>query len=88
MTVYVRIKRLNGRQDHVVLGSWLNQSGVGEVDYYEGGWSDRQLGNVATHLKFEDEEDAIAYVLANGGAISKTLPFTSAEVEENRLNEI
>jgi len=72
--IYVRIKKINGRQDHFYLGAWLNQSGVGEVDYNEGGWNDRHLGNIAPHLKFENEEDAVAYVLANGGEISKTLP--------------
>lgn len=72
--IYVSIKRLNGRQDYFDLGAWLSQSGVGEVDYNEGGWDDRHLGNIAPHLKFENNEDAIAYVLANGGEISKTLP--------------
>lgn len=77
--IYVRIKRLNGRQDHADLGSWLNQSGVFEVDYREGGWDDRHLGNIAPHLRFEKEEDAVAYVLANGGEISKTLPLVLIE---------
>jgi hypothetical protein len=72
--IYVRIKKINGRNDHYVLGAWLNQSGVGEVEYNEGGWNDRHLGNIAPHLKFEREEDAVAYVLANGGEISKTIP--------------
>lgn len=75
--IYVRIKRLNGRQDHYALAVWVNQSGVGEVDYNAGGWSDRSLGNIAPHLKFERHEDAVAYVLANGGKISKTLPLVS-----------
>lgn len=72
--IYVKIKRLNGRADHADLGAWLNQSGVGEVDYFEGGWADRCLGNVHPHLKFKRHEDAVAYVLAHGGEISKTLP--------------
>ena len=72
--VYVRIKKINNRLDHFYLGFWLNQSGVGEVDYNEGGWNDRGRGNVAPHLKFENHEDAVAYVLANGGKISKTIP--------------
>jgi hypothetical protein len=80
--IYVKIKRLNGRQDHADLGTWLNQSGVGEVDYFEGGWTDRSLGNVHPHLKFERHEDAVAYVLAHGGEISKTLPQVKVEDEE------
>lgn len=74
MSVYVRIRKLNGRQDHADLGSWLNQSGVCEVDYFEGGWGDTSMNNIAPHLKFEREEDAMAWVLAHGGEISKTLP--------------
>ena len=76
--IYVKIKRLNGRNDHANLGAWLNQSGVGEVEYFEGGWTDRCLGNVHPHLKFENHEDAVAYVLANGGEISKFLPQVKA----------
>ena len=84
--IYVRIKRLNGRQDHAILGEWLNQSGVGEVDYNEGGWNDRFLGNTAAHLRFERHEDAIAYILANGGEISKTLPMVDPLLREEEEN--
>ena len=74
MSYYVKIRRLNGRSDHVNLGLWLNQSGVVEVEYFEGGWADRSVYNLFPHLKFEREEDAIAYVLAHGGAYSRTVP--------------
>lgn len=74
MSFYVKIPRLNGRMDHVALGSWLNQSGVGEVDYNEGGWTDQCIRNVSPHLRFESECDAIAFVLAHGGEISRTIP--------------
>lgn len=80
--IYVRIPRINGRQDHANLGFWLNQSGVCEADYDEGGWDDRQLGNVAAHLKFENHEDAIAYVLAHGGEVSKTIPLVNPALRE------
>ena len=80
MSFYVKIERLNGRNDHAILGAWLNQSGVGEVDYYEGGWSDQQRYNIRPHLRFEREDDAIAYVLAHGGEISKTLPEMVPEI--------
>lgn len=86
MTVYVRIKKLNGRQDHANLGLWLNQSGVVEVDYFEGGWVDSILPVVAPHLKFDIEEDAMAYVLAHGGEISKTLPVVKKDAEEQEWN--
>jgi hypothetical protein len=74
--IYVRIERMNGRGDHVKIGEWINQSGTGLVYYNAGGWCDRGLGHIAPHLKFENDEDAIAYVLANGGEISKTIPET------------
>jgi len=79
--VYVKIERLNGRRDHANLGEWLNQSGLGEVDYCEGGWNDRQLGTLLPHLKFENEEDAVAFVLAHGGEISRTLPIRASDVD-------
>lgn len=78
--IYVKIRRLIGAQDRVNLGNWLIQSGVGEVDYFEGGWSDRCLGNLHPHLKFEREEDAVAWVLAHGGEISKTIPEALPEI--------
>lgn len=74
MSFYVKIRRLNGRQDHALLGWWLNQSGVGEVDYHNGGWADQCIYDVHPHLKFEREEDAIAYVLAHGGMVTKSIP--------------
>jgi hypothetical protein len=86
MTVYVRIKKLNGRQGHAELGTWLNQSGVGEVDYFEGGWVDSIMPVVAPHLKFDIEEDAMAYVLAHGGEISNTLPVLKKDAEEQEWN--
>lgn len=74
MSFYVKIKRLNGRNDHLALGIWLNQSGVVEVDYHEGGWADQCVHNTHPHLKFEREEDAAAYVLAHGGSITRSVP--------------
>lgn len=80
--IYVRIKRLNGNRDYADLGSWLNQSGVRAVDYNEGGWSDQLIRNVAPHLKFENHEDAMAYVLAHGGEISKVIPEVFQDAED------
>ena len=74
MSYYVRIPRINGRMDHYHLNIWLRDSGINEVDYCEGGWSDGHLYNLAPHLKFEREEDATAYVLAKGGEFSRDLP--------------
>lgn len=81
MTYYVRIPRINGRMDHYLMGAWLEQSGILEVDYCEGGWSDGHMYNLAPHLKFEREEDATAYVLAKGGSYSRELPVMKPAVE-------
>jgi hypothetical protein len=74
MSFYVKIRRLNGRQDHSLLGEWLNQSGVIEVDYHQGGWADQCVYNLHPHLKFEREEDAMAWVLAHGGFYTTKVP--------------
>lgn len=74
MSFYVKVTRMNGRNDHVELGTWLNQSGVIEVDYHEGGWEDKSILPVHPHLKFEKEEDAAAYVLAHGGIVTRSVP--------------
>lgn len=75
---YVQIKRLNGRSDHADLGEWLNSSGVIVAEYYEGGWADGCVKNVAPHLRFEKEEDAVAYVLAHGGSYMTRMPEAPA----------
>lgn len=74
MSFYVRIDRMNGRSDHMRLGDWLNRSGVVETHYYKGGWDDNHVHSIAPHLKFEREDDAIAYVLAHGGSYTTTVP--------------
>lgn len=74
MSFYVRIRRLNGRNDHCRLADWVNRSGLGAVDYNEGGWNDGMIHNAAPHLRFDLEEDAIAYVLANGGTYTTRVP--------------
>jgi hypothetical protein len=85
MSFYVKIKRLNGRKDHAVLAAWLIQSGVVEVDYHEGGWADQFVYNLHPHLKFEREEDAVAYILANGGSYSMDIPKRDPNVESGWL---
>lgn len=74
MYYYVRIKKLNGRVGHLALAEWVNSSGVGEVDYNEGGWADKMIHSVAAHLRFDREGDAIAYVLAHGGKVEMSVP--------------
>lgn len=81
MSYYVRIKRLNGRQDHADLADFLNTCGISNVDYCIGGWEDQMVHNVAAHLKFETEEDALIYIIAKGGDYSTTVPQADLNTE-------
>jgi len=75
MTVYVQVDKINGRQDFFKLANRLTRLGFSDtVMYNEGGWQDKSVEGVLPHLKFEDEQDATAYVLAFGGRVSKTVP--------------
>lgn len=75
MTVYVRIKRLNGRFDFVRLADELQRKGFEDrVEYHQGGWMDHMVKHVLPHLKFEEHDDALAYVLAYGGKVSDKIP--------------
>lgn len=76
MTCYVAIERINGRYDFVELVSKLQMRGFEDrVEYSEGGWQDYMMHTVQPHLKFDNEDDALAYVLAFGGEISKEIPI-------------
>lgn len=83
MSFYIKISRLNGRKDLLTLGDWLNRSGVAAVEYFDGGWEDRSFDAMYSHLKFEREDDAIAYVLVHGGAYSLTPPMISGTYDAN-----
>lgn len=75
MTVYVKLESHISRHGLVDLAENLLNKGFGDdVEYFSGGWADRSIMNIAPHLKFENESDAIAYVLAYGGEISHTIP--------------
>ena len=75
MTYYVEIKPLNGRQDYYRLVKDLDDHGLTNVEYFPGGWQDQVIYSVLPHLKFEDEEEALIYILAFGGKLSKELPI-------------
>jgi hypothetical protein len=73
MSFYVPIA-LMGRGNYLWMAQWLEQSGVKEVEYFEGGWMDNEVEAIQSHLKFEREDDAIAFVLMHGGTCSTELP--------------
>ena len=75
MYYYVRIKRFNGRNDFYQLAKTLNEHGyVDRVEYFPGGWNDHMISNAAPHLRFNDEDDAVAYCLTYGGTVSIYMP--------------
>jgi hypothetical protein len=74
MTVFVKIPTLT-RQGLLKLAEDLNEKGFDEgAEYYSGGWADSSVLNIASHLKFEDEADAMAFVLAYGGEMCREVP--------------
>lgn len=79
MSFYVRLEFMLGRAAYNELALWTLRSGVNDVEYFSGGWVDNSLMNIAPHLKFKREEDAVAYVLANGGEYSKGVPVVNPD---------
>lgn len=75
MPYYIQIERLNGRKDFYNLAVTLDERGYDDrVEYYGGGWDDKEVSNVFPHLRFLNEEDALAYVLTYGGNILTEVP--------------
>lgn len=73
---YVEVERISGRYKFVEIVEKLNIRGFEDrVEYSEGGWQDMMLHTVSPHLRFSCEDDALAYVLAFGGEITKELPI-------------
>ena len=77
---YVRIDRLN-RKTLVENADWFEQCSFETVEYNEGGWADKQIRNVAPHLRFDSKQDALAYILARGGVYSEELPLVPGKDE-------
>ena len=73
MSYYVQL-HLAGRGAYYQIAQWLDQSGVGHAEYFGGGWMDNETDSIQPHLKFEREDDALAFVLAHGGTCSKEIP--------------
>lgn len=74
MTVYVRIPRVNGRHEYYDMVVRLNETGILTAEYHNGGWGDYVVGTIAPHLMFQDEEEAMMYVLKFGGEVSSIPP--------------
>lgn len=78
MTYYIRIERLHGRRDFAELAEKLYDRGYDDrVEYDKGDYIGNSLGlneYSHSHLKFDNEEDALAYVLAYGGKILTEVP--------------
>jgi hypothetical protein len=76
MYYYVRIKRMNDRNDFYQLARSLDEHGYGDrVEYFAGGWNDNMISTAAPHLRFKDEDDAVAYCLTYGCTMSSYIPY-------------
>lgn len=73
---YVRVERFNGRRDYYRLADIFDSRGFGNNIEYNEGWEERDR-KVHPHLRFLDEQDALAYVLAFGGEIKREMPFSA-----------
>ena len=75
VSYYIEIPRINGRNDMARLSHRLYICGYKDsVEYCAGGWADSDLEVIRPHLKFEDEQDAVAYSLTYGVNVSKVPP--------------
>lgn len=74
MAYYISVHELNGRNDFYRLAKLFEERGFGDNVEYNAGWHE-ETRRVLPHLRFLDEQDALAYVLAHGGEIKKEMPF-------------
>ncbi len=81
MSYYVTINRLNGRNDFFELAERLYDNRYVNVEYYAGGWSDHTMVNEAPCLVFEEELEAVAYVLKFGGKLYNSIPLIGQDVK-------
>ncbi len=69
MYCYIRIDRLNGKNDFYQLAKMMDERGYSnQVEYFQGN------ENILPHLRFLEESDALAYCLTYGGTICSRLP--------------
>lgn len=80
MTSFVQIAPLNGRRAFMDLAEKLEEGGYdGRVEYFAGGWQDKEVDMIAPHLKFACEDDALAFVLTYGGKVTNEVPIKKAQ---------
>ena len=78
---YVQIKRVNGRNHFYHLAKMIAERGYGDNVEYSPGNGDVYRGHVLPHLRFLDEQDALAYCLTYGGTIRKSVPTSECGEE-------
>ena len=75
MTTYVKIDSHLSQHELVQLAEKLINKGFsGSIEYFSGGWTDSSVSNIAPHLKFNSEDEALIYVLTYGGEMSRDVP--------------
>lgn len=84
MTWYVEIPFVIGRTQFLELSEKIDSKELGEnVEYNSGGWEDGSCNIVRPHLKFDELDDALIYVLSYGGEITKHIPVKVFKIEKN-----
>lgn len=80
MTYYIPISPIKRKIDFVNLAEKISINGFGDrVEYHRGGWEDHSISTVSPHLKFEYEDDAIAFSLAYGGVVQRDVPIVKGD---------
>jgi hypothetical protein len=76
MFYYIHIQKLNGKKTLVELAERLYNNGYDDRVEYNAGSSyhDGVTHYIEPHLRFVNEDDALAYILTYGGKILKEPP--------------
>jgi hypothetical protein len=75
---YVKTDKLT-KKALVKYAEWFHNCGFDTVEYNDGGWADQMIRNVAPHLRFNSQQDATTFILANGGQYSEEIPMVLEE---------
>jgi hypothetical protein len=89
MTWYVEIPIVSGRRHFLELSEKIDNKKLGDnVEYNSGGWEDGSCNIISPHLKFDDLNDALIYVLSYGGEITQSIPLKVFKLKENIFRKL
>lgn len=80
---YICIDSINGRKDFFDLATKLFDRGYDDRVEYCAGYVDDDTGEfIRSHLRFLDDNDALAYVISYGGEILTQVPVFSRATKD------